>query len=319
MTRGSLVDVPGLRLGHRSLGDTGVTVVVAEDPAGMTAGVDVRGGGPGTRETDLLAPHNTVQRAHAIVLAGGSAFGLAAADGAMTALEAEGRGFPVFGEAAPGPRVPIVPGAVIFDLVVGDPAHRPTAADGAAAVRTALTEGKSPRSGALGAGCGATAGVLRGGFGQASLRVGEHVVAAGVVANPVGSVVDPATGLLYGDASAPALDPEAFARLERPTPSLNTTIGVVATDAPVTKAQVARLAMTGHDGIARAVRPAHSPLDGDTLFAVSTAADAAGVSPEVLHELSAAAADVVAAAIVAAVVEAESAYGVTAWSQVRKR
>lgn len=317
MARGSLIDVPGLRLGHRSLGDTGVTVVLAEDPAGMTAGVDVRGGGPGTRETDLLAPHNTVQRAHAIVLAGGSAFGLAAADGAMTELEAAGYGFPVFGEDAPGPRVPIVPGAVIFDLVVGDPAHRPTAADGAAAVRTALAEGKDVRSGALGAGCGATAGVLRGGFGQASLGVGEHVVAAGVVANPVGSVVDPVTGLLYGDASAPAVDTAAFAQLERPTPSLNTTIGVIATDAPVTKAQAARLAMTGHDGVARAVRPAHSPLDGDTLFAVSTAPDATGVTPDILHELSAAAADVVAAAIVAAVVAAESAYGVTAWSQVR--
>ena len=189
----------------------------------------------------------------------------------------------------------------------------------AAAVRTALTEGKDPRSGALGAGCGATAGVLRGGFGQASLRVGEHVVAAGVVANPVGSVVDPATGLLYGDASAPALDPEAFARLERPTPSLNTTIGVVATDAPVTNAQVARLAMTGHDGIARAVRPAHSPLDGDTLFAVSTAATAGqttGVGVETLHDLSAAAADAVQAAIVDAVVSAAPGHGLGVWSAI---
>ena len=125
---GSLVQglsLTGLTIGHASLGDTGVTAFAATDLAGMVGAVDVRGGGPGTRETDLLAPHNTVERISAIVLSGGSAFGLAAADGAMRELESRGLGFAVFGEGNPGPRVPIVPAAVIFDLIVGDPAHRP--------------------------------------------------------------------------------------------------------------------------------------------------------------------------------------------------
>lgn len=313
------IDAPSAITGHTSLGDTGVTALVAADPDGMAAAVDVRGGGPGTRETDLLEPHNTVERVHAILLCGGSAFGLAAADGAMAELERRGRGFPVFGEGAPGPRVPIVPAAVIFDLVVGDPAHRPTAADGAAAVAAALDSGGGlVGSGSVGAGCGATAGVLRGGFGHARARAAGYTVEAFVVANPVGSVVDPATGLLYGDPAQPAVDLEAFAQLERPTPKLNTTIGVIATDAPLTKAQLKRVAMTGHDGIARAVRPAHSPLDGDTLFAVSTAP--AGAAPvhdvEALAELGQVGAGVIQAAIVDAVVSAESAYGVTAWRDI---
>ena len=312
---GRLSDVPGLRLGHASLGDTGVTAVVAESPLGMTGGVDVRGGGPGTRETDLLAPHNTVQRVHAVILTGGSAFGLAAADGAMKELESRGRGFPVFGEDVPGPRVPIVPAAVIFDLLVGSADHRPTAADGAAAVRSALA-GEKAGSGNVGAGSGATAGVLRGGFGQARVCAGEYTVAAGVVANPVGSVVDPVTGRLHGDPTRPAVDVRAFGSLERPTPSLNTTIGVVATDAPVTKAQATRLAMTGHDGIARAVRPAHSPLDGDTLFALGTSGEDRGVDLETMAALSAAAAEAVEAAIVDAVVSAEPGYGLPVWSEL---
>lgn len=313
------IDAPSAITGHTSLGDTGVTALVAADPDGMAAAVDVRGGGPGTRETDLLEPHNTVERVHAILLCGGSAFGLAAADGAMAELERRGRGFPVFGEGAPGPRVPIVPAAVIFDLVVGDPAHRPTAADGAAAVAAALDGGGGlVGSGSVGAGCGATAGVLRGGFGHARARAAGYTVEAFVVANPVGSVVDPATGLLYGDPAQPAVDLEAFAQLERPTPKLNTTIGVIATDAPLTKAQLKRVAMTGHDGIARAVRPAHSPLDGDTLFAVSTAP--AGAAPvrdvEALAQLGQVGAGVIQAAIVDAVVSAEFAYGVTAWRDI---
>lgn len=315
-----LVDVPGLRVGHASLGDTGVTAVVAESPAGMVAGVDVRGGGPGTRETDLLEPHNTVERVHAIVLAGGSAFGLAAADGAMLELERAGRGFPVLGEGRPGPRVPIVPAAVIFDLFVGDATHRPTARDGAAAVRAALegTGEDASRRGSVGAGCGATAGVLRGGVGQASVTAGEYTVSALVVANPVGSVIDPDTGRLWGDPARPPVDLEKFAALEHPAARLNTTIGVVATDAPVTTAQVTRLAMVGHDGLARAVRPAHSPLDGDTLFSVSTAAENAGVGVEVLHALSAAAADVVERAVVDAVVSAGPGHGIGCWAEIAR-
>ena len=204
---------------------------------------------------------------------------------------------------------------MIFDLVVGEASHRPGAADGAAAVAAALDAERSDlTSGSVGAGCGATAGVLRGGVGHASATAAGYTVAACVVANPVGSVVDPATGLLYGDPSQPAVDLERFRRLERPAPKLNTTIGVIATDAPLTKAQLKRIAMTGHDGIARAVRPAHSPLDGDTLFAVSTAVEEAPVRDvEVLAVLGEAAAGAVQAAIVSAVVGADSAFGVTAW------
>lgn len=310
-----------LAIGHQSLGDTGVTAIVPADREGMRAAVDVRGGGPGTRETDLLEPHNTVEKVSAILLCGGSAFGLAAADGAMVELESRGRGFRVFGDEVPnGPVVPIVPAAVIFDLAVGDPGHRPEAGDGGAAVRAALEANDEAGwvSGSVGAGCGATAGVLRGGFGTAHLHVGEYTVAAFVVANPVGSVIDPATGLLYGDTTWPAVDVEQFAALTRPTPKLNTTIGVIATDAPLHTSQLKRLAMTGHDGIARAVRPAHSPLDGDTLFAVSVGEGAGGVDVGVDKQmlLGQAAASCVQAAIVNAVVNAEPGYGVRAWREI---
>lgn len=319
--------LPGLALGHQSLGDTGVTALVSTSAAGMVAAVDQRGGGPGTRETDLLKPHNTVERVNAIVLAGGSAFGLAAADGAMRELESRGLGFAVFGEGNPGPRVPIVPAAVIFDLIIGDPNHRPSPEDGAAAVRAAL-DGHSGDAvsavpvGSVGAGCGATAGVLRGGFGVAQTRVGDFTVAAAVVANPIGSVIDPDTGRFFGDPARPAVDLDAFAALVRPQPKLNTTIGVVATDCPVGIEKLERLAMTGHDGIARAVRPAHSPLDGDTLFAVSTAepeaytGSAAAADPDLYYALCDASARCVEAAIVRGVAAAEPGYGVAAWNEI---
>lgn len=313
------IDDPLARIGHTSLTDTGVTAILAPHEAGMVAAVDVRGGGPGTRETDLLEPHNTVERVHAIMLCGGSAFGLAAADGAMAELERRGWGFPVFGEDMPGPRVPIVPAAVIFDLVVGDPDHRPTAADGAAAVAAAF-DSNEKSTGSVGAGCGATAGVLRGGFGRARVETDGYTVEAYVVANPVGMVVDKRTGLLYGDGAKPAVDLERFNALERPTPKLNTTIGVIATDAPLTKAQLKRVAMTGHDGIARAIRPAHSPLDGDTLFAVSTAQP--GAQPvsdvEAFGRIGEAGAQAVQAAIVDAVVNATGDFGITAWRDIAR-
>lgn len=321
-----LHDVSGIRIGHQSLRDTGVTAICAADPEGMTAAVNVRGGGPGTRETDLLEPHNTVEKVHAIMLSGGSAFGLAAADGAMRALADRGIGFDVFGGAVPdGPRVPIVPAAVIFDLAVGDPEHWPGQQDGLVAVERALdgaAEEDTGASGNVGAGCGATAGVLKGGFGRASTEVAGFTVAAYVVANPVGEVVDRNTGRLYGDPSKPAVDLARYTTLQRPMPGhtkskLNTTIGVIATDAPLNPAQLKRLAMTGHDGIARAVRPAHSPLDGDTLFAVSVPKTVVEAGEEVAVEkralLGEAAAACVEAAIVDAVVSAASAHGLTAW------
>lgn len=313
----TLTDVPGIHLGHDSAGDTGVTVVVA--PAGAVGAVDVRGGGPGTRETDLLAPHNTVERVHAVTLTGGSAFGLAAADGVMTTLETRGIGFPVFGPDRPGPIVPIVPAAVIFDLDVGDPSNRPTAASGSRAVESALGGADAASaSSSVGAGCGATAGRVRGGFGQAVARVGEWTVAAGVVANPVGEVIDAATGRLFGAPSLPPVDPAAFGALGASGAKLNTTIGVIATDAPLNKAQATRVAMVGHDGIARAVFPAHSPMDGDTLFTMATG-DGSGVGVAELAELSAAAAECVREAIVTAVTTAEPGLSLSTWGELRKR
>lgn len=321
-------DIPGLRVGHVSLDDTGVTALVSADGAGMVGAVDVRGGGPGTRETDLLDPHNTVQRIHAVVLSGGSAFGLAAADGAMRELESRGLGFAVFGDDQPGPRVPIVPAAVIFDLVVGDPHHRPGPEDGAAAVRAALDGEQAAESGSVGAGCGATADVLRGGVGTAQIAVAgedgtEYTVAALVVANPLGSVIDPVSGCFYGDPSRPPVDLERFAALERPKPKLNTTIGLIATDCPLPQAQLERLAMTGHDGIARAVRPSHSPLDGDTLFAVSTAVaekysatSPADRDPDLYYALCDASARCVEGAIVDAVAAASPGHDIAAWSDI---
>ena len=331
---------PGVGIGHVSLGDTGVSVLsfaAAGSGAGAVASVDVRGGGPGTRETDLLAPENTVGAVQAIVLAGGSAYGLAAADGAMAELESRGAGFRVFGPDSDGPVVPIVPAAVIFDLAVGDPQHRPTAADGQRATARALdnfdgaagtaSASKASTSTAptsnIGAGCGATAGKLRGGFGQASREVAGYRVSAAVVANPVGEVVDAATGRMFGAPERAPVDPEKFADLPSPAASLNTTIGVIATNAPLSKAQLRRLAMCGHDGISWAVRPAHSPLDGDTLFAVSTASEETAleetaITTETMTALCAASSQVVCDAIVHAVVHAEPGYGLPTYSQLAK-
>lgn len=350
---------PGVGIGHASLGATGVSVLsfaAAGSGTGAVASVDVRGGGPGTRETDLLAPENTVGAVQAIVLAGGSAYGLAAADGAMAELESRGAGFRVFGPDSDGPVVPIVPAAVIFDLAVGDPQHRPTAADGQRATARALENfdgaANTTSTSNIGAGCGATAGKLRGGFGQASREVAGYQVSAAVVANPVGEVVDAATGRLFGAPERAPVDPEKFADLPSPAASLNTTIGVIATNAPLSKAQLRRLAMCGHDGISWAVRPAHSPLDGDTLFAVSTASKgtaeqetaakesadsphnsssmvddpadttetitAETITTEMMTALCAASSQVVCDAIVHAVVYAEPGYGLPTYSQLAK-
>ncbi|GAA4481718.1 P1 family peptidase [Rhodococcus olei] len=336
--RNSLTDVAGLLVGHHqeldadaSLGSgraTGCTVVVAEN--GATAAVDVRGGGPGTRETDLLDPSHSVQRVNAVLLTGGSAYGLAAADGVMRWLEERGRGIPM---DADGHVVPIVPGAVIFDLPVGDWAVRPTPDHGFLAADTAHAEFKR---GSVGAGAGARAGILKGGVGTASTVLGPGpaegaTVGALVVANPVGSVFDPGTGLPWGvgtaDAAAwglrvpDAADLAAARELGSKGTVLNTTIGVVATDAPLSKAACRRVAVAGHDGLARAIRPAHSPLDGDTLFALSTGTHplpapavalpaAFPVDLPALDAVCAAAADVVSRAIVDAILTATAVAGI---------
>lgn len=300
----------GISIGHFSGTDTGVTVLYC-GPGGALGSVDVRGGGPGTRETDLLQPHNTVERVHAVVLSGGSAFGLAAADGVMNELAEQGIGFPVFGEEKPGPRVPIVPGAVIFDLLVGP--SRPGPEEGAAALRAALA-GNDETMGTVGVGVGATAGKVRGGFGLATRRVRDYEVSAAMVANPVGEVIEPQSGRLYGAPGHTPVNAAAYRALPHPAESkLNTTIGAVLTDAPVTTAQAQRLAMTAHDGIARAVRPAHSPLDGDTIFALSTAKRPADLSTQVVTQLCAAAADAVEEAIVNAVTAAEPGLGLSVY------
>ncbi|MGA8045118.1 MAG: P1 family peptidase [Dermatophilaceae bacterium] len=314
--RNDVTDVEGVCVGHHTLpgGLSGVTVLVP--PLGTTGGVDVRGAAPGTRETDLLDPVNLVTTVDAIVLAGGSAFGLAAADGVMAGLEADGRGWPVTGGV-----VPIVPAAVIFDLgrggegevAAGAPATstRPTAADGRAAYEDSTSEPVT--LGCVGAGAGAVCGGLRGGVGSASAVLPSGAtVAALVVANPAGSVLDPATGELHaarharpeddldlGEIGEEALT--AYREIQRERRAAleigtATTLAVVITDLALTKAECTRLATVGHDGLARAIDPVHTMFDGDTVFGLASGARGTP-SPLETYELLEAAASCVARAI----------------------
>ena len=251
---------------------TGTTVVHV--PAGAVGGVDVRGGGPGTHETDLLRPENMVQHLHAVCLTGGSAYGLAAATGVMLELERRGTGFPV--GAAADHVVPIVPAAVIYDLGRGGSfTNRPDDGFG----RRALIAGRATpcTEGSVGAGTGAVAGGLQGGVGTASITLPTGVVVGAIaVLNSAGSVIDPSTGLPWEAAGHHLRRPSAAdraalaARAEQLRTPLNTTIGVVATSASLTKAECSKFASVAHDGLARAVRPAHSLFDGDTIFALAT-------------------------------------------------
>ncbi|MFI9587880.1 P1 family peptidase [Streptomyces sp. NPDC052236] len=326
----ALTDVTGLRVGHaRVAGDralSGTTVVLAPE-GGAIAAVDVRGGGPGTRETDALDPRNLVQRIEAVVLTGGSAYGLDAAGGVMAWLEERGRGVRVGPD--PSHVVPVVPAACVFDLGRGgDWRARPDASTGRAAVEAAArtAEGAPVEEGDVGAGTGAVVGQIKGGIGTASTVLGSGItVAALVVANAAGSAVDPSTGVLYGQAidalggRVARPSPEIHAAAERRLsaarerngqPPLNTTLAVVATDADLTRAQAQKLAGTAHDGIARAVRPVHLLNDGDTVFTLATGAvplDAA--NPLALNEVLAAGADMVTRAIVRALLAARSVDG----------
>jgi L-aminopeptidase/D-esterase-like protein len=251
---------------------TGTTVVLARE--GAVGGVDVRGGGPGTRETDLLHPATTVERVHAVVLTGGSAYGLAAANGVMTALEAAGIGFPVGLE--PHQVVPIVPAAVLFDLGRGGVfSNRPTDEFGALAMAAATTN--QPATGCVGAGTGALCGGIKAGFGYAETQLPSGIsVAAAVVVNAAGSAVDPTTGRLWADhrqllATPTDLERDALATAYAAAQtSYATTIGVILTDAILSKAQASKLAAVAHDGMARAIRPIHSMLDGDTVFCLAS-------------------------------------------------
>jgi L-aminopeptidase/D-esterase-like protein len=302
----SITEVAGIEVGHFTdpRRPTGCTVVLARGSA--VAGVDVRGAAPGTRETDLLHPANTVENVHAVLLSGGSAWGLDAAGGVMRWLEEQDIGLRV-GAAL----VPIVPAAVLFDLPVGDHRIRPDAAAGYAACQAASRQ--PPADGNVGAGAGAVVGkifglarAMKGGIGSASVSVDGVTVGAIVACNALGDVIDPDTGaLLAGARSADGtrlLDTRrALLRgetAEAPIAGTNTTIGVVATDAVITKAQAARLATAGHDGLARAVNPAHLVFDGDTVFALGTGAS--GRSPGMIT-LATMAAEACALAVVRAV------------------
>lgn len=312
---GSITKVHGIRVGQAQNREakTGVTVILAGHD-GATIGADVRGAAPGTRETDLCRPENTVEKANAVVLAGGSAYGLAAATGVMRFLEQHDVGVDM-GVC----RVPIVPGAVIFDLAVGDAHVRPDAEMGMEACKAAS---KTVEQGAFGAGTGATVGKMvpgavpaQGGVGTASLTLACGVtVGALVVVNACGDVYDLQTGkpigcghladgtpiqcesLLYGAAPAPSAPKIPH------TTGRNTTIGVVATDAVLTKAQAQRLATCAHDGLARAIRPVHTQMDGDTVFALGTGRVDANVNQ---IQLCAAAAEVMARAINNAILAAQ--------------
>lgn len=316
----TITDVCGLRVGHfqRRGGGwlTGTTVVQMPDAAAV-AGVDVRGGGPGTRETDLLDPRNLVERVHAVVLTGGSAFGLAAADGVMRALADDGVGLPVEAAGRQVP-VPIVPAAVVFDLGRGgDPDTRPDASFGMKAL--AAASDSAVAQGALGAGTGAKAGGLKGGVGSASVVLDDGTtVGALVVVNALGSTVDPRTGELYaqrfgmdGEFPDAPVRPNA-APEQTPAVGTATTLAVLATDVRLTKAECQKLAGIGHDGMARAINPVHTMFDGDTVFAVSTA-EREALGNMGFHLLLTAAADCVTRAIGHAMWHAESEAGIPAY------
>lgn len=315
-----LTDVDGLLVGHHTDAGaaSGVTVVLC--PEGAIAAVDVRGAAPGTRETDLLAPVNLVEKAQAVVLSGGSVFGLAAADGVVRWLAARGFGFPL--EA--GQVAPIVPAAVLYDLGRGPQFVPPVSAEWGRSACEAAGPGPAAM-GTAGAGTGAWAGGIKGGMGSASLILASGItVAALMAANPGGSVIDPATGRPWEIGLECAgefgeLGQRAVSLPDAPpgAPGRNTTIGVVATDAVLTKAQALKVAQMAHDGLARAIRPAHTMFDGDAVFCLATGLRPlpestgffAAPGAHALSEIGHAAADCTSRAIIHAVLAAHSAAG----------
>ena len=317
-----LTAIPGIKVGHFTLSErlTGCTVVLAE--SGAVGGVDVRGGAPGTRETALLDPVNTVQEVHAVVLSGGSAFGLDAASGVVRYLDERDIGYRV------GPNVvPIVVGAILYDLSVGDnPRIRPDADCGYRAASHASTE--TSAEGNVGAGAGATVGkwggmarAMKGGLGTASITLDDGLTVAAIVAvNAVGDIIDPATGSVIAGVRTPDGRGLADARMllrsgasNEPQSGANTTIGVVATNATLTKAEATKVAQMAQDGLARTIYPAHTPGDGDTVFslAMGTFSEAASLST-----IGALAADVMAEAILRAVRAATGIPGIPAASDL---
>lgn len=309
--QGHIARVQGISIGHftDSRRPTGCTVVLC--PEGAVGGVDVRGAAPGTRETDLLHPSNLVQEVHGIMLAGGSAWGLDAATGAVRWLEEQGAGLNI----GVG-RIPLVPAAVLFDVMLGDMHIRPDAAAGYAACQNADTE--RPTEGSVGAGAGAIVGKVfgheratKGGIGTASFTVDGVTVGAIIACNALGDVFNPFNGeLLAGARTADGQQlrgtRDALLSGEEPRPVLagsNTTIGVVATDAIITKAQAHRLAVVAHDGLARAINPVHTMSDGDSLFALGTGQSGKSLGMMTLSTLTA---EVVAVATARAILLAQS-------------
>jgi L-aminopeptidase/D-esterase-like protein len=300
----SICDVAGIKVGHAQHDDakTGCTVIIPEH--GAVAGVDVRGSAPGTREIEAIKPVRLVPTIHAILLTGGSAFGLDAAGGVQQFLEERNIGYDV-GVA----KVPIVPAAVIFDLSEGDPNIRPDKKMGYEAAASATS--KPPREGRVGAGRGTTVGKvagyayrMKGGIGTASARLGESTVGALVVVNAFGDIVDPNSGKIIAGARDPHsgrfLNSEEYLKTHAVAPlfpiATNTTLAVVATDAHLTKEEAIKVAQMAQDGLSRAIRPAHTPFDGDLVFCLATGDKSGSVL-----SLGALAAELVAESIVRAV------------------
>ncbi|UCH86119.1 MAG: P1 family peptidase [Dehalococcoidia bacterium] len=319
----AITSIPGLRVGHWTdrRAATGCTVVLCE--GGAVAAVDARGGAPGTRETDLLRPGNLVERIHAVLLSGGSAFGLDAAAGVMRYLEEQGVGFPT-----PGGLVPIVVGAVLYDLSIGRADVRPDAAAGYAACRAAKSGRVS--QGSVGAGSGATVGkalgmerAVKSGIGTASERATDEITVGALVAvNCLGEVIDPDSGRIVAGARDEKGGFVSTLDILRGRPPsalsggfINSTIGVVATNARLNREQAYRLAVMAHDGLSRTVRPAHTLVDGDVFFSLATGATEAPVDPITLGALAARAME---RAIVRAVTEARGLAGVPSLADLRR-
>jgi L-aminopeptidase/D-esterase-like protein len=318
----AITDVPGIKVGHYTDNKavTGCTVILCE--TGATAGVDVRGSAPGTRETDLLRPMNLVEKVQGILLSGGSAFGLNAASGVMRYLEERG-----FGHETMVARVPIVPAAILFDLNIGSSKVRPGIEEGYKAC-LAATEQEVPE-GCVGAGTGATVGKMLGiehatksGVGTASCKIGDDVVVAALMAvNAVGDIIDYRTGKIIAGprneqnngflSTVELLTGGTFTYRKNPM-ATNTTLGVVATNAALTKEQVNKLAQMAHDGIARAINPCHTMYDGDAIFALSIGDKVGDITA-----LGTAAAELVADSIVRAVQQAETLAGIPAIREIK--
>ena len=326
----AVTDVDGLIVGHYTDIDAicGVTVVIC--PEGGIAGVDVRGSAPGTRETDLLDPVNLVEKAHAVVLSGGSVFGLAASDGVVRWLSEHGYGFPLDEEHV----APIVPAAVLYDLGRGRNFVPSISAEWGRHACQAANDG-TVSTGCIGAGTGAMAGGIKGGLGTASLVLDSGVTVAAVVAvNSLGSVINPATGRPWeiglevdGEFGNQGKRAVKLPKPPKGNPTTNTTIGLVATDAVLTKAQAKKMAQMAHDGMARAIRPSHTLFDGDTVFCLATGkkelpeAPGFSVSPQAqaFNELGHAAANCMSRAIISGILSARSLAGMIAFCDLEDR